>query len=259
MSQTRRRAHSGFSIVELLIAIIIITILATILIPLIAKRTEDARNARALNDLENIVEAQQRASVDTGYYVRLFALNDTYGGTLPFTRPNPPNGYIDGLGQYDAAGGYYQNIDNFFIDPQSNTFLTPPSRNTTIRLRINNNETNYGPSELYRWGGPYLSFTRDNNLASGVVAADGIPDDPWGNNYLFFTRLGLILEPQGSLETNSVALSSNGNYTSGGPYDVTGFDRPTIASTGPDGTPGDATSGATTFGDGDDLFRSFGR
>ncbi|HMZ51991.1 MAG TPA: prepilin-type N-terminal cleavage/methylation domain-containing protein, partial [Candidatus Sumerlaeota bacterium] len=71
-----RRRRAGFSIIELLVAIIIIGILVAVLIPVVANRTAQARLARAQSDLKNLGEAEERVGVDTGFYIRLFALND---------------------------------------------------------------------------------------------------------------------------------------------------------------------------------------
>jgi type II secretory pathway pseudopilin PulG len=250
-----RRRKAGFSIIELLVAIIIIIILVAILLPLIHGRTAQARTARALSDLENMTEAEQRAAIDTGYYVRLFMLNDTLGGAVGFTRP-PATNYTDGLGQYTSQPNFYVNTaGQLFLDPATND-LVAPGTGDALFLQINNLETSYDPTKI-QWNGPYLNFTKDENLYLSVAGADGIPDDPWGNNYLLFTRNGMILEPDGVLVLSS-EVSLTGGMTNGGSSDASVFDRPVILTMGPNGLPGDGSAGAQ-FGTGDDIFRAFGR
>ncbi len=251
----RHRRQAGFSIIELLVAIIIIIILVAVLLPLVQGRTAQARFARTTADLENIVEAEQRIAIDTGYFVRLMALNDTIGGTLAFQRPNPPN-FVDGLGQYLVPGGFFQNPELVFIDPATSTLFDGTALINSIGLAA---ETSFDPATI-QWNGPYLNFTKDENLYAGSTLPDGIPDDAWGNNYLLFTRDGLVLEPDGVI-TASVGLNPTGGFSNGGPFDTSVFDRMTVLSLGPNGLPGDGSGSATTgvFGQGDDLIRSFGR
>lgn len=250
-----RGRRAGFSIIELLVAIIIIIILVAVLLPLVQGRTAQARFARTTADLENIVEAEQRIAIDTGYYVRLMALNDTVGGTLAFQRPNPVN-FVDGLGQYLVPGGFYQNPNLVLVDPTTSTLVDGTSLITNIGLTA---ETSLDPATI-QWNGPYLNFTKDENLFAGSTIPDGIPDDAWGNNYVLFSRDGMVLEPDGVV-TGSVNVNPTGGFSNGGPFDAAVFDRMTVLSLGPNGLPGDGSGSATTgaFGQGDDLVRSFGR
>lgn len=261
-----RASQKGFSIIELLVAIIIIGILVAILIPIVSNRSEQARIARVNVDLENISEAMQRVAIDTGYYVRLFALNDllfgnadaTGAGGIGFNRDlNPPN-YSDGLTNYlpGVSHPFYQFPTNnsLFIDPRTGDFASRSRAN--IILNLIGAESRYEVTG--RWGGPYLAFRHDNSLYNNLLAPTGVPTDPWGNDYLFFTGRGLILEPNGILVESAQALGSGG-FGQGGQYDATVFDRPTVLSLGPNGLPGDGPAGSAEaiFGRGDDFFRQF--
>lgn len=249
--QNTQRAR-GFSIIELLVAIIIIGILATILIPIVANRSEQARRARAESDLERIGDALERAAIDIVYYPRLFMLDDTIGADNgPFVRSaaSIPD-FVDSVRQYRSVG-YYSNINQLFVDPATGDLVTS-GNGQNLRLRLVTNETEFN------WNGPYINWQDDENVYTGDTDAlpDGIPDDPWGNNYLLFTREGLILEPDGTLETGNVALPPN---TSGAvSTDVTVFDRMTVVSLGPNGLPGDSDS-SFQVGQGDDMVRQIGR
>lgn len=252
----RRRAgrRRGFSLIELLVAIIIIGILVVILLPVVGNRTAQARIARANSDLESLSEAQQRVEVDTQFYVRLFVLNDSRSvSNVTFQRPTPPAAYEDGLGQYLGGAQFFQNELQVFIQPEIGDLVTAV-RGQNILTKLTT-ETSYDPVNPYNWNGPYINWQRDENLYAGLVAPDGIPDDPWGNNYLLFTNRGMVLEPNGVIVASTSPLSSGG-FSSGGSFDASRFDRPAIVSLGPDGLPGD---GILTFGNGDDLVRYFGR
>ncbi len=254
-----RRSVRGFSILELLIAIIILGILVSILIPVIANRSEDARLSRAATDVENLSNAEERLAVDTGYLARLWALNDTVGGDgIPFSRPQDPNDIIDGVRDHGLAGEYYQQGQYMFIEPVAGTLVAGTTGNQ-LYLQITQNETAFG------WRGPYINWQLDDNLVvGGEVGPDGIPDDPWGNNYLLFTREGLVKEPEGDVVA-TVTFPFPEDNPGGLPtetYDCRRFDRATLLSVGPNGVPGDGTGSANLdggqFGQGDDIARKFG-
>lgn len=246
--RTNRKATRGFSIIELLIAIIIIGILVSIAIPIIANRTKQAREARAMQDLEHIASAQERVAIDTSYYVRLFMLNDTVTRNFTSWTREDPN---DTVHAYDSAG-YFENQDQLFIDPQTGDLVTP-TVGAQLLLQLQSNETNFN------WQGPYLNWQKDiHDYSTSAIddggLPDGIPDDPWGNNYLLFTRVGLVLEPQGVIVANA-NFPLNDSPLLATATDV--FDRITVVSLGPNGLPGDGQG--SSLGTGDDYVRSFGR
>lgn len=279
----RRRgaaARSGFSIIELLVAIIIIGILVAIMVPIVSNRSEQARVARVEADLENIAEAMQRVAIDTGYYVRLFALDDLLfgdadlngAGGQAFNRGNNPNNIADGLTDYlpNVAQPFYNfpTANSLFIDPRTGLFAGAnpdsgayggtPTRQAIIR-RLADGESVYNAATGF-WGGPYLNFSSDSALYNNVVAPTGVPTDPWGNDYILFTRRGMFLEPNG-IVVESVSQLASGGFSQGGPFDCLVFDRPTVLSMGPNGAPGNGLSGSADgqFGRDDDFHRSFGR
>lgn len=264
----------GFSIIELLVAIIIIGILVAVLLPIISNRAEQARIARAQSDIQNIAESMERVSIDTGYYVRLVALNDVLiGDGVAFNRslPADPVDTVDGLTDYLQTPDFIQFPDDnsLFIDPSTGDFAV--TTRTSVIQRLLEGESRYDGG--IQWGGPYVNWPKDRNTYDNVVARDGVPDDPWGNDYLFFTRVGLFLEPDGRLVTGGagVSIRAGGGFNFGGGYPTQVFDRPAIVSLGPNGLPGGGNIGAPItnqrpgdangddFGDADDYYRLFGR
>jgi prepilin-type N-terminal cleavage/methylation domain-containing protein len=274
LRRQRRASQRGFSIIELLVAIIIIGVLTAILIPVVANRTEQARIARVNSDLQAITDALERAENDTGYYLRLFALNDVLRGDgQGFKRDprNPPLDLADGLTDYGNSIPQpflqFPGTNGLFIDPRTSDYAANVTRDEVI-ARLIANESTYDGS--VQWNGPYVNWQKDNNLYDGFLGRDGVPDDPWGNNYLLFLPIrvingtsqgGLVIEPTGIIEPNTVSIRSQGGFQTGGIYRTDVFDRPTVVSVGPNGLPGNGTGGTGegTFGGGDDYIRSFGR
>ncbi|MBN1868197.1 prepilin-type N-terminal cleavage/methylation domain-containing protein [Candidatus Sumerlaeota bacterium] len=265
-----RRTQKGFSIIEILIAVIIIGILTLILVPTLLNRAQSAKITACHDELERLAEAQKRAALESGHYCRLFVLDDLPGdgdGRGWFEAPNDRIDAFedeiyneelyqvrcDSAGIYNLAGGYIK----VFIDFSTHDFVK-------------------GTETSYDWKGPYFSIRRDDPkpLPTDPDPPDptdedanvfNIPNDPWGHDYLFFMPRrvvngiltgGIVAEPRGVIQTQW----SYGDVT----YDdsiVVVFDRPTILSMGPNGLPGDPNDpnpdDRNVFGKGDDVFLSF--
>jgi prepilin-type N-terminal cleavage/methylation domain-containing protein len=237
LTHTQRRP-GGFTIVELLIAVIIIGILVAVIIPIYVNRAEDARIATAQADMDAISTAQQHAAIDTGYFYRVFVLDDVSGGdsVSPDNNTDVVDGIVDERLRNDAG-----NMPNIFIDTKFGTLLTNGS---VIYDRLINSETSFN------WNGPYINVARKSGPKFGrpLNVPYSTPIDPWGNPYLLFTREGLMNDVTGLLVTS---------YSTGtGTYNAQVFDRPTILSMGANGVPGTGAAGSR-FGEGDDLYRQF--
>lgn len=101
MERTKTKNSRGFTLIELMIVIVIVGILATLLIPRIMERPEDARRLKAKVDIKTIESALKLYKIDNGYYPTteqgLEALI-----TKPSTSPVPnrwkEGGYLEGSG-----------------------------------------------------------------------------------------------------------------------------------------------------------------
>lgn len=255
-SAKRSKASRGFSILELLIAVIIIGILAAILIPIIGNRAAKARVAAAESDLERIGSAMERVSIDVAHMVRLWALDDVPGAITSIPETNPDGTVYNTVRNWNQADFYFQNARNaLFINitgDDTGRFLDAVANgNLFDRIQINETEFN--------WNGPYISYNADSHAYGawlGAVGLDGLPDDPWGENYLLFTREGLVLEPEGVIVTTANFPIENSNATSGS-TDCTVFDRSVVLSLGPNNLPGDGTPSGI-LGTDDDIVRAIG-
>lgn len=252
----RRR---GFTLVEIVIAFIIIGILTAIMVPTIARRADDAKITAAQADIDALVAGLERVSIDIGHVVRMYALNDVRGGNgTPNTVPlDPVNGLLDnGL---TGNGQLYEQPAALFISPITQNFLPAMAQQQLFeKLTDPNAETSYrNPTQ---WRGPYVNWSRDVN-------GNDWPDDPWGNDYLFFSRQGMLWPPDPrATSSSSMREDHSWEFNSIGP-DIHGnptallFDRFTVLSLGPNGLPGDGSgpsSPSGAYGQGDDIYRQFG-
>ncbi|MCL5270367.1 MAG: prepilin-type N-terminal cleavage/methylation domain-containing protein [bacterium] len=272
------RRQDAFTIVELIVAMAIISILTLILVPALNTRSKEAKISAAEADLQALTDAEERAAIQTNYMFRVYALNDTRGGdgTTPAALVNDNNGTIrdeiDGIRDNSITGNnMYQNPMWLFINPSTQDFA--PDQTTIFdRLTAGTNVDKAGGEgeKLFNWNGPYVNWKRDNNR-------NDWPDDPWGNDYLLFTRRGVIYPPNRVYQNGSwnvdtdisyefqmtgpqVTVATTGGGTTTKSFPAQGiFDRPTFLSLGPNGLPGNGTDDADDgYGRGDDLIRSFG-
>jgi len=98
----RKRDHSnrkGFTLIELMIVIVIIGILATLLIPRIMERPEEARRVKGKMDIKAIESALKLYKIDNGSYPTteqgLIALLKKPEAT-PIPKKWREGGYLDG-------------------------------------------------------------------------------------------------------------------------------------------------------------------
>ena len=234
----RYRNASGFSIIELLIAIIIIGILVAVIIPVLMNRAEEARVAAAESDLEQLQAAEERAAINTSYVYRFYVLDDTSGLGDGLGTPNP-------LDIQDTIGDERLNTavvfpTRMFIDINTQDFR-PDYANLYGRLTLN--ETTFG------WQGPYINYHHLRDIDN-----NDLPEDPWGEEYLLFTRLGFVDQYQGVIRDTYFFFipEENREIVLIGEF----FDRFTVLSLGPNNRPGDGTGNAR-FGTDDDIYRQF--
>ena len=108
--QSENRSQLGFTLIEVMVVIAIIGIMATLIVPQIMSKPDEAREIDAKQDINSIVQALKLYRLDIGRYPTteqgLSALV-----AKPTTEPIPqnwkPNGYVDRLPK-DPWGFAYQ-------------------------------------------------------------------------------------------------------------------------------------------------------
>lgn len=266
------RRRRGFTIVEIVIACIIIGILTLVMVPVLTNKANDARVSATKQELEHLANAEERACIETGYLYRPYVLNDVAGGDGIANAQDPKTvspGMEDRIqGIRDniiTAGNVYLVPNKIFISPTTQDYLADSAQ--TIQFnRMVGSSSGSTTGTLGGWGGPYLNWKRDDNR-------NDWPEDPWGNDYMFFTKAGIIYPPDPTSTNTTLQTDTSSLFRDKGPeYNVGGsqfafpavgvFDRPTWLSLGPNGVPGSGTTTITDagfgYGKGDDIKFSFG-
>ena len=192
----------GFSLLEILVALVLVSILSVLAVNRYTSRTDAARIVAAQSEEKAIAMAEQQCEIDTGYFVDLRALS-CEPGTGTYTQGSVVFYNIQTLGT----------IGPFAIDTDGSMFTG-----------------NYFPYSS--WNGPYMTYqstgiSTSGSPISGLIASQqtyGAPLDPWGHPYRLITPL-VLTDPgiiNGALETNYNGV----------------FYRNAIVSYGKDGVPG---------------------
>lgn len=95
----RRTPHAGFSLIELMVVIVILGLLATMLVPRIMDRPDEARITKAMLDIRALESALKLYKLDNGFYPSTdqgLAALITKPGASPVPRNWNPKGYLDG-------------------------------------------------------------------------------------------------------------------------------------------------------------------
>lgn len=254
MTHINNRRTSGFSMVELLIAVIIIGILVTIIVPVLTNRAADARIAAAKADLEALANAQSQVAIDTGYIVRLHVLDDS-GAVGDNLGSQDPLDVIDSIRDEEFNNANQPQF--IFLDAKTGI---PLANGVALYTRVKESPEQFG------WRGPYLAVQKKLNPIDSpppltIPWTYGSPIDPWGNPYFLFVggqEVGGAMAQGGWInETNiNPGGTPSATFTYGGvSVDATRFDRNTLLSLGPNGLPGDGTT--LILGTGDDIVRAF--
>lgn len=179
---THRRA---VTLVELLVVLAILSLLATLAVPVYVQKTEQARRATARAEVRAIAEAQEQVALAHGFYVPMHLLDNLANSTFE-------SAVRDDFDNYGSASPGAAFLINPFVNLQQQFGNQP-----TLADGLSGNDLQ-AANMIAGWQGPFLNPTRVGNDAQNPntrqnVARDIILD-PWGRPYVFFSPVGIIAE-----------------------------------------------------------------
>lgn len=210
MRSTHRRTNRGVTLTELLVVMLIISLLATVAVPVYVNRAENARVAIANAECREIAQAEEQCAILHGFYVPFQVLDDT-----PALGPNLFVATEDSITQ-DATINGNTSVINPLIRPFDQLGRQPTLNQYTVNSRLR--------SMVLNWQGPFLNPQRVY-LGNRLDLRPGNPDyfsspwfrldfplDPWGTPYALYSPLGIV----GSNAYNNVNVSNyNLNFSDG--------------------------------------------
>lgn len=248
MTLKKIRSQRAVTLTELLVVLAIISLLATVAVPVYLSQIQRARIATAQFEVRQISEALQQCAIVHGFYVPIHILDNV---------PNQPSGSTVGGTQrddFDVIGGGLGSLG--VIDAFRNL------ETITSGSQLNLGSTDDRVEKLISgWQGPFLNPKRvkyvgevPTVIGSGTFFEDLVVD-PWGNPYRFYTDLGLSSSAgTPAASGDQIVLTMDDNRISS--VEANRFDRYAVVSYGPDGTTGFTSSGNSLI-QGDDVYYAF--
>lgn len=179
-----RIQDKGFTILEVLIAVVIIGILVAVAISRYTQRTDEAKINIARSEMQMFAKAEQAIEIDTGYYVSLRVLAEVHNSLQPFNDTMGWRSYPIEADQW----GYAITTAGTWAEFSPGAWL------------------NYQLAS--DWKGPYMEFKQKGAGSNtyGVYTNDvfpgsdsppydtkyGTPLDPWGSPYRLFGPVNTI-------------------------------------------------------------------
>ena len=189
---TARGLHltaKGFTLIEIIVILAVISILVAILTPTVLKYIDEARNDRAQSDVGNLSAMINDLIKDTGQYP----------GAKLDTTPTA-NTFLCGPGNVGLPGQTWGTTGNCETLDNHLTVNNPGNTAST--------SDDYPSTGKFRWKGPYLE-------------PSSLSEDPWGNAYQINasvlvggnTSITWVISagPDGSFQTSTAATTLSGD------------------------------------------------
>lgn len=246
------RARRAVTLTELLVVLAIVSLLATLAVPVYVQQTERTRKAIARAEVRAIAEAEQMCAIAHGFYVPINILDN-----LPIdTSDAEPRDDMDINNNTFLNQMFVIDIAQRVVTQDGAQFDLNDLGETKIFNLVNN------------WEGPFLNpvrvTERFNPTANPLSVLDqdelalDIVLDPWGRPYQFYTSEGISSTAGNNIDLTTFDPTLQGDRIAADQLDINTdndrFDRFAIVSFGPDGL-ADPDTGTGVF---DDIYYLFG-
>lgn len=195
MHRSLIREERGFTMLEIIVILGVIAIMAAMLTPMILNYLDDAKVAKASEDVQEIGKAILKLSGDVRHFPIYNDGTKTSGDPDIELLRGPGNNPVD-----NTSSGEAWLSTSKLGDLQNHLIANVPGG------------THYSSTGTFRWKGPYL---------------ERMTEDPWGNRYLVNIKNAnpndtspkvvwvLSAGPNGKIETDPTALSDSGPVAGG--------------------------------------------
>ncbi len=224
MRETTGRYKAGVTLTELMVVLLIVSLLATLAVPVVINRSAQARVSVARSECEALAHGEDMCGMIHGYYVPLQVLDDI---PTVLTARDPIR--TDDLLNEDGLSLQLINVN---INPSQQVgvqdILDTASSSNTVRQMESD------------WAGPFVQPQRV--FKSGLPPTSqyeqrDYPLDPWGNPYRMYSPIGIVGDTSGTSGIPSTYTQIDTSSFSNGQLTTTDdrFDRFAIVSFGPNG------------------------
>lgn len=135
----RNRFYRGFTLIEVMVVVVILAILASIIVPRILKRPEQARIVAAQQDITNIQSAMALYKLDNGFYP-----STSQGIEALVTKPGG-----DPVPENWASGGYLHKLP---LDPWHQHYhYLHPGKHGSIDIWSDGPPGSSHPQQIGNW------------------------------------------------------------------------------------------------------------
>lgn len=246
MRAIKKTALAGVTLTELIVVLAIVSLLATLAVPVVINRAREARIAVARSEVQSLAQGEEICGIEHGFYVPLQMLDN-----IPYVQTGRDGSRTDDIVN-DINGNYVELIS---VDINSAQQIA----NGQPQL-----DTGQAVSDTLEtdWKGPFTQpqrvFKFPGAAPSPQVERFDHPLDPWGNAYRLYSPEGIVgssvgTNPSGAPATNgdmNIPSFSNGNLSNVDDR----FDRYAVVSFGPNGV----SDGINPGTDADDIVYLFG-
>lgn len=245
MRAFKKTAMAGVTLTELIVVLAIVSLLATLAVPVVINRSREARIAVAQAEVEALAKGEEICGITHTFYVPLQMLDN-----IPYVQTGRDNIRTDDIiNDINASDISLISVD-INTAQQIATGQTLLVSGSSIAIRLES-----------EWAGPFTQPQRVfDNLGAPSSQYERLdhPLDPWGNAYRFYSPEGIIGSTTGTNPNGSPSTFTDMDSTSFSDGSLTNiddrFDRFAIVSFGPDGV----SDGPNPGNDADDVIYFFG-